>query len=61
MQNDELNHEIKLSELDQRLADIRKSLAQEHHWEEQQKQWKWVVVLGFVAILVNGFKSLWGG
>ncbi len=32
---------------------------QKTHWLQQQKYWRWVFLLGFVAVLVNGFKSLW--
>ncbi len=53
--------------------DIKQDLAREHNWDEQekhwliqqshwtnqQKYWYWLVALGFVAVLVNGFKSLW--
>ncbi|MFV2058440.1 MAG: hypothetical protein ACC707_18405 [Thiohalomonadales bacterium] len=66
MQDDELEHVTKLTELDEIRSRIYKSLAQEHNWaaqerhyEAQQRQWTWVVILGFVAILINGLKSLW--
>jgi len=29
------------------------------HWDKQEKHWKYIYFLGFVAVIINGLKSLW--
>lgn len=48
------------------LADMEHDLSKRHNWAEQERHWKaqriywWILaVLGFIAVLINGFKPLW--
>ena len=42
------------------ISEIRKNLAQEHHWEQQQFHWKIIVVVGILAVIANVAVRIWG-
>lgn len=66
MQNEELKRQTDIAELEFKRANLLNILAKEHNWAEQerhyvaqQKYWKWIIIFGFLALIINGLKPLW--
>ncbi len=66
MQKQDLEYKKLVIETNKMLADIRHDVKKEMHWEanrnhwdKQQKYWRYVFILGLLAVIVNALKPLW--
>jgi len=57
MRKEDLEFRKLLLENDKLLADLKHNIKQEMHWDQQQKYWRYVYILGFIAVIVNGLAA----